>query len=58
VSSKERHFEIEVKMYKEVVIFDEDTDVELSFKYELAREHNIDCDNPNVELKIREVKYE
>ena len=58
MSSKERHFEVEVRMDKEIIIFDEDTDVELSVKYELAREHNIDCECPSVEIKIREVKYE
>ena len=58
MSSKERHFEVEVRMDKEIIIFDEDTDVELSVKYELAREHNIDCESPSVEIKIREVKYE
>lgn len=60
MSSKERHFEIVLKVEKETVFYDDTPmeDVEWSIKNEIMREHNIDCDEPDVELTIEEVKYE
>ena len=60
MKSKERHFEVVVRIDKEHIQYDNTPmeDIEWSIKDELMREHNIDCDEPDVELTIREVKYE
>lgn len=60
MENKERHFEVVVKIDKEFIQYDDTPieDIECSVKDELAREHNIDCDNPDVELTIKEIRYD
>jgi hypothetical protein len=59
MSSKERHFEVVVRIEQEHIQYDDTPmeDIKWSIKDELAREHNIDCECPRVEIDIREVKY-
>ena len=60
MKSKERHFEVVVKIDKEFIQYDDTPleDIKWSIKNELAREHNIDCDDASVELKIEEIRYD
>ena len=60
MSSKERHFEVILRIEKETIFYDDTPmeDIEWSIKNEIMREHNIDFECPSVEIKIREVKYE
>lgn len=60
MKSKERHFEVVVRIDKEHIQYDDTPmeDIEWSIKDELAREHNIDCDDASVEIDIREVRYD
>ena len=59
MSSEERHFEVILRIEKETIFYDDTPmeDIEWSIKNELERELNIDCDNPDIELTIKEVKY-
>ena len=58
-ADKERFFEVTVTISKEFTVYDDTPikDVKWSVKDELRREHNIDCDNPDVEPEISEGVY-